>query len=222
MLSDSELEALDLTSEDVESTTVCWDGLAEASLALALAKPAVDCVEQDLLWTHRRKRRARAVCRHLGLVLTTRSAYRCSIARPFVAAVAERVELSEDVRERALTALQEAVMNAVLHGNLGLDSSLRDDLAGMDKTHETIERLLLSPQLALSAVRIDAVWNGSFLFILVRDSGAGFDRTELPTSEEWMAQGHIGSGRGFLILEAFCDRLALLRGGTLIKLGFRL
>ncbi|NVN84901.1 MAG: ATP-binding protein [Rhodopseudomonas sp.] len=211
-----------MATAEVESTTACWNGLAEASLALSLLPPATVCVEQDLIDSCKRWSRPRPVCRHLGLVLTTRSAYRCMVARPFVDAIAERIDLSDDVRERAHTALQEAVMNAVLHGNLELDSALRDDLAGMDKTHDTIEQLLLKPQVALSAIRIDAIWNAAELLIMVRDSGSGFDKKLVPASEEWSAAGHIGSGRGFLILEAFCDRLALLRGGTLIRLGFHL
>jgi len=219
MLSSVEVEA---ATAEVESTTVCWDGLAETSLALSLLPPATVCVEQDLIKSQKQWSRPRPVCRHLGLVLTTRSAYRCLVAKPFIEAISERIHLTDDVRERAHTALQEAVMNAVLHGNLGLDSSLRDDLAGMDKTHQKIEQLLLTPQVALGAVRIDAIWNSTDLLIMVRDSGNGFDRKQVPTSEEWMAAGHIGSGRGFLILEAFCDRLALLRGGTVIRLGFHL
>ncbi|KIZ47558.1 hypothetical protein OO17_03745 [Rhodopseudomonas palustris] len=211
-----------MATAELESSTVCWDGLAETSLALSLLPPARVCVEHHLIVSQKWQSRPRAVCRHLGLVLTTRSAYRCMVAKPFVDAIAERIELSADVRERAHTALQEAVMNAVLHGNLGLDSALRDDLAGMDKTHATIEELLLTPQVALSALRIDAIWNSHHLIIIVRDSGNGFDRKQLPTSEEWMASGHIGSGRGLMILEAFCDRLALLRGGTVIRLGFHL
>jgi len=211
-------------ADDVETTTVCWDGLAEASLVLSLSPPATDCVERDLIESHRRRSRPRsaAVCRHLGLALTTRSAYRCMVARPFVDAIAERTDLSDDVRERAQTALQEAVMNAVLHGNLGLDSSLRDDLAGIKTTHQRIEQLLSKPEVALSALRIDAIWNNSDLLIMVRDSGNGFDRKHVPSSNEWKAAGHIGGGRGFLVLEAFCDRLALLRGGTVIRLGFHL
>jgi hypothetical protein len=220
MLADA--DTTELRPDDIESTTVCWDGMAETSLAVSLSPPTSDCIERELLGTQRRRRRPRAVCRHLGLVLTTRSAYRCALARAFVHAISERIHLSDDVLERAHTALQEAIMNAVLHGNLGLDSALRDDLAGMDRMHQTIESLLSSPQVALAAVRIDAVWNSSLLYIMVCDSGAGFDRSKLPTSQQSVAQTRIGGGRGFLILEAFCDRIALLRGGTLIKLGFRL
>ncbi len=214
--------AADLSNDEIESTTVCWDGQAPSSLAESLAVPTTQCIDKDLVWSHHRREPPRAVCRHLGLVLTTRSAYRCPIAKTFIGAIGDRVLLSDDVRERARTALQEAVMNAVLHGNLGLDSALRDDLAGLDKTHERIELLLNIPQMALRAVRIDAIWNNALLMILVRDSGSGFERNQLPSPEDWAAAGHVGSGRGFLILEAFCDRLALLRGGTVIRLGFHL
>jgi len=217
------LAALDeIEPGEVESSTVCWDGLAETSLALSLSPPVSDCVERDLIDLYRRRVRRRAVCRHLGLVVTARSAYQCPIAKAFVDAISKRIDLSDDVRERAHTALQEAVLNAVLHGNLGLDSSSRDDFAGMERTHAQIEQLLQLPQIALSAIRIDAIWNSAVLVIMVRDSGAGFERAQVPSADEWMAAGHIGSGRGFLILEAFCDRLALLRGGTMIKLGFKL
>jgi hypothetical protein len=212
----------EVTADQVESTTVCWDGLAVTSLASSLSRPATDCVERDLIESHSRRSRPRAVCRHLGLVLTTRSAYRCMVARPFIDALADRISLSADVRERAHSALQEAVMNAVLHGNLGLGSALRDDFAGMQNTHERIERLLLTPEVALSAVRIDAIWNSANLLLMVHDCGSGFERKLVPTPEDWMAAGHIGSGRGFQILAAFCDRLALLRGGTVIRLGFHL
>jgi anti-sigma regulatory factor (Ser/Thr protein kinase) len=215
-------EAGEAALEQLESTTVCWDGGAETSLALSLALPANDCIEQELLWSHQRRSRPRLNCRHLGLVLTTRSAYRYPIAKTFVGAICERVQLSDDVRERAHTALQEAVMNAVFHGNLGLRSSMRDDLAGLSQTDDMVEELLAKPQVALSAVRIDAIWNSGVLLIMVRDSGAGFDKADLPSASEWQAAGHIGSGRGFVVLEAFCDRLTLLRGGTVIKLGFYL
>jgi hypothetical protein len=206
---------------DVETNTVCWDGATDGSLAEALAVPAHECIERQLLGSHR-PRRQRTKCRHLGLVLTTRSAFRYPVAKIFIDAIAARITLADDIHERAHTALQEAVMNAVLHGNLGLGSDLRDDLSGLDQTHRNIEQLLAVPSVGLSAVRVDAIWSSAALMLMVRDSGAGFEKAKLPSAEEWKAAGHHGSGRGFLILEAFCDRIALLRGGTLIKLGFDL
>jgi anti-sigma regulatory factor (Ser/Thr protein kinase) len=71
-------------------------------------------------------------------------------------------------------------------------------------------------------IRVDAVWNSRLLYVLVRDSGAGFNKDELPSPQAWKAAGHHGSGRGLAIVEAFCDSVALFNGGSTIKLGFRL
>jgi anti-sigma regulatory factor (Ser/Thr protein kinase) len=202
----------------------CWDGASEDSLARALSMAVTECMEVALIDGNQYSRllfRPRANgC--LRLALTTRSAYRHQVARVFVGALALRIDLSGDLRDRVHTAIQEAMMNSVLHGNLAIDSGLRDSLDGLETSHQTIERLLTSPQIARSMIRVEAIWNASMLYVLVRDSGAGFDRTDLPLPDEVRAAGHIARGRGLAILEAFCDRLALLHGGTTIKLGFRL
>jgi hypothetical protein len=110
----------------------------------------------------------------------------------------------------------------VLHGNLAIGSASRNSLKGLENTHQTIEKLLASPEIARSMIRVEAIWNSTMLYVLVRDSGAGFKRSELPSPSAWWKAGHHGSGRGLAILEAFCDRIALLNGGATIKLGFRL
>jgi anti-sigma regulatory factor (Ser/Thr protein kinase) len=200
----------------------CWDGVSERSLAFALIPPTTDCVEVDL--ADRRSGRAvrKMSCGRLGLTVTTRSAYRHSVAKAFVEAIAARLSFPRDLRERIHTAVQEAVMNAMLHGNLELGSGLRDSLEGLAASHELIEALLELPEVARSTIRVDAIWNPTMLYVLIRDSGRGFKRTESPSPELWQAGGDRGCGRGLAILEMFCDRVALLSGGTAIKLGFRL
>lgn len=113
-------------------------------------------------------------------------------------------------------------MNSVLHGNLAINSGLRDSLEGLTTAHQSIEALLTSPQIARSMIRVEAIWNLSMLYVLVRDSGGGFKRSEPPSPGACQKAGHRGSGRGLAIVEAFCDRVALLNGGATIKLGFRL
>jgi hypothetical protein len=114
------------------------------------------------------------------------------------------------------------MMNSVLHGNLAINSGLRDSLEGLTTAHQSIEALLTSPQIARSMIRVEAIWNSSMLYVLVRDSGGGFKRSELPSPGACQKAGHRGCGRGLAIVEAFCDRVALLNGGATIKLGFRL
>ncbi len=200
----------------------CWDGASEASLAQALSLPATECMEAALIDGHQYSHlsfRARSDgC--LRLAVTTRSAYRHQVVKAFVGAMAVRVDLSCELRERIHTAVQEAMINSVLHGNLAIGSGLRDSLEGLTTAHQAIETLLLSPQIARSMIRVEAIWNSSIVYILVRDSGAGFKRDQLPSSDERRKADH--SGRGLAILDAFCDRMALLNGGATIKMGFRL
>lgn len=202
----------------------CWDGVSESSLAQALSLPVTECMEVALIDGNEYSRllfRARTDgC--LRLAVTTRSAYRHQVVKVFVGALAIRMDLSRDLRERIHTAVQEAMINSVLHGNLGLSSESRDTLEGLETSHQKIEVLLTSPQIARSMIRVEAIWNSTMLYVLVRDSGAGFKRSELPSPNAWQKAGHHGSGRGLAIVEAFCDRVALLNGGATIKLGFRL
>jgi anti-sigma regulatory factor (Ser/Thr protein kinase) len=158
----------------------------------------------------------------LRLAVTTRSAYRHQVVKVFVGALAARIDLSRDLRERIHTAVQEAMMNSVLHGNLAIESGLRDSLEGLTTSHQAIERLLTSPKIARSMIRVEAIWNLGMLYVLVRDSGGGFERCGLPSPGAWQEADHRGSGRGLAIVEAFCDRVALLSGGATIKMGFRL
>jgi anti-sigma regulatory factor (Ser/Thr protein kinase) len=202
----------------------CWDGVSERSLERALSLPVTECMEVALIDGNQYSRllfRPRTDgC--LRLALTTRSAYRHPVVKVFVRAMATRIDLSRDLRERIHTAVQEAVINSVLHGNLAISSAHRNSLKGLENTHQTIEKLLASPEIARSMIRVEAIWNSAMLYVLIRDSGAGYDRDELPSPGALHTPGHGASGRGIAILEAFCDRIALLNGGATIKLGFRL
>jgi len=116
-----------------------WDGASEQSLARALRPPVVYCVEQGL---REALLELGGLFHSLGLAVTTRAAFRLPVANAFVEAVDQRLQLDDDLRVRMLTVLHEAVINAVLHGNLGLGSSLRDNLAQMARLQRIIERRL--------------------------------------------------------------------------------
>jgi anti-sigma regulatory factor (Ser/Thr protein kinase) len=154
--------------------------------------------------------------------VTARSAYRHPIARVFTGAVSERLPLSGDMRDRICTAVHEALMNALLHGNLGLGSETRDTMDGVATLHETIEARLRSPAVALSPIRIDARWTVSSLRIVVRDNGMGFDRVPGARFGEAAPTNRSGAGRGLAVLEAMCDGITLRLGGTSMELEFRL
>jgi anti-sigma regulatory factor (Ser/Thr protein kinase) len=199
----------------------CWDGVSVGSLTLALSPPVTECVEVDLLDQYNGTVHGQHILGHLSLLVTTKSAYRQPVGKAFVEAMAIRTPMPDDLRERIYTAIQEAMMNAVLHGNLRIGSGGRDTLEGLMQTHEMIEQMLAVPDGAGGAIRVDAIWNSKVLHVLIRDSGEGFTRRE-PSPEDIAESGRLASGRGLSILEAICDRVVLLHGGRTIKLGFNL
>jgi anti-sigma regulatory factor (Ser/Thr protein kinase) len=194
-----------------------WDGGSELSLHLALRRPASDCVEADLI-DHGAWPRPRANHR-LSLTVTTQSTYRQPIAKAFAAAINDRLGCSKDLHQRIHTALQEAIMNALIHGNLGLEPQFRGNLQGLTRSQAVIEELLDRPAVARSPIRVDAIWNATTLHVLVRDSGKGFAPNR-PYAPEAL-RSELCHGRGLLLIEAFCDRVVLLNDGSTIKLAFR-
>lgn len=199
-----------------------WDGLSEQSLRAAMSPPVLHCIEYDLVDQIADITLNKRTSGQLGLVVTTRSAYRHFVARAFVEAMASRIPLLDDLRERAHTAVHEALMNAVLHGNLGISSADRESLSALMETEMRIEALLTLPRLALSVVRIEAIWNSTTLHVRISDSGDGFQRPESGSLRDRPANENAASGRGLSIMAAICDRVVLLDGGRSIKLGFRL
>ncbi|MGA7804682.1 ATP-binding protein [Bradyrhizobium sp.] len=206
----------------VTSPCTYWDGLSGESLKAVLAVPANQCIEKELADCCKAEEFGYWTTSRLSLTLTTRTAYRLPVVRVFVGALAGRMSLNEELQERIHTAVQEALMNAVLHGNLKIVASRRHDLAGLLALHESIDSLLADDEVARRVVDIRAVWSGTRLHVVVRDSGDGFELSELPSSVARDVDDAIASGRGLRILGAMCDRFTLLRGGQAVKMSFEL
>lgn len=199
-----------------------WDGASNNSLISALSPPATQCVEAGLAGDCDIVEPRQRIVGHLSLLVTTKSAYRHPISRAFVEAIESRKALPGELHDRIYTATQEAVMNAVLHGNLRIEGGLRDNLEHFVQFHESIERRLALPEIAGGLIRVDALWNSKMLYVVIRDSGDGYDKEAVPELTDTLTSGPIGSGRGLSILEAICDRVVLLHGGRAIKLGFHI
>jgi len=197
-----------------------WDGLSEESLILALEPPATECVETGLLGRWGRWRDGDGSAPGLGLTITARSAYRFRVAAVYVDALSRRLRLSQDLCERVRTALQEAVVNAVVHGNLGLPAGRRDNLQEIAEWQHTVETLLALDRSGQSAIRIVARWTPAMLDIAIRDSGSGFESGVL--SDHGPDSAFRGSGRGLSLICAFSDYAAVTRGESTVEIGFHL
>lgn len=103
------------------------------------------------------------------------------------------------------TALDEALVNAMIHGNLEVSSKLRDDDGGKPFRRLISERRELSPyrdrrvHVQLSSTRDEAS-------VVILDEGPGFDPTAIPDPRD-PANIEKVSGRGLLLIHTFMDEV---------------
>jgi hypothetical protein len=112
-------------------------------------------------------------------------------------------------------ALEEALVNAVEHGNLALDSSLRSyDPLSEDRYGQERARRLADPAYADKLVRATLVVSGGEAQIVLEDEGAGFDLAALEGAAEAGTEG----GKGLWLIRKPFDVATYEAGGRRLTL----
>lgn len=101
-------------------------------------------------------------------------------------------------------ALRESLANAVYHGNLELDSSLRER-SGSEWDQAAQQRMQSEPY-SSRRVHVVARITRSEVQYLVRDEGRGFDPSSLPDPEDAASLERV-HGRGLLLIRTFMDEV---------------
>jgi CheY-like chemotaxis protein len=120
-------------------------------------------------------------------------------------------------RVRTGVALQEALLNACLHGNLEVDSALRE-VDHREFYNLATQRMTLAP-FASRRIYITAKYSPQAAEFVIRDEGPGFDRSTLPDPRD-PANLERPSGRGLLLMQTFMDQVTYNAAGnevTLVK-----
>lgn len=106
---------------------------------------------------------------------------------------------------RVSTALQEALVNAIEHGNLELDSTLREL---KDNTYQKLgdERRMQEPY-AGRKVHVTAEFDRDGCRWTIRDEGQGFNPDSLPDPRDPANLQRV-SGRGLLLIRTFMDEVS--------------
>lgn len=118
---------------------------------------------------------------------------------------------------RVAVALEEALLNAIIHGNLQVSSALRE--RSDDAFRRLIERRRRDPEFAARRVRLACDVDDECARIVIRDEGPGFNVSALPDPRD---PQHLlrASGRGILLMRTFMDEVSFNATGnevTLIK-----
>ncbi len=101
------------------------------------------------------------------------------------------------------TALDEALLNAIVHGNLEVCSELRELEQGCEYRRLTLERRQTPPYCQRSVWATARLTRDQVTFI-IRDEGQGFDPSQIPDPTD-PANLEKPSGRGLLLINAFMD-----------------
>ena len=131
-----------------------------------------------------------------------------TVLRPLIAhmqAQMRRLHICEESDVvRISTALQEALMNAIEHGNLELDSSLREM---KDNTYSQLgqERRRIAPYKDRK-VHVKAIFDHKQATWTIRDEGTGFDPETLPDPTDPANMQRV-SGRGLLLIRTLMDEV---------------
>jgi len=143
------------------------------------------------------------------------------LIRPLIAHLQEHLVpmgvCDESGRMRVGIALEEALLNALYHGNLELHSEMRED--GLDYYKIGDERRLEAPYKDRRIhVRVEV--SAAFARYTIRDDGPGFDPSSLPDPRHSEELAKV-SGRGLLLVRSFMDEVTFNDMGneiTMVKL----
>jgi len=211
----------------------CADGLAAAVADGATGLAVVDANARGLLESAARllgeADQDTARRRLLGTLTRSTSVFEIgndpALLPPLVARLQESVtlfSLSDSAGcARVGVALEEALSNALYHGNLELDSALRS--RGIDDYYALAAERRVSSPFRDRVLRVTEELSPDQARITIRDQGPGFDTAKLTAEADDPdddAEFVVPSGRGFMLMQAFTDEVSYNDVGnevTLVK-----
>ncbi|MCA3269266.1 MAG: ATP-binding protein [Alphaproteobacteria bacterium] len=136
----------------------------------------------------------------LSWVFTTKEAHNGSIAAEMTTQIGKLIILDAEMQFRVRFSLQEAVINAFFHGNLGLPS-LPGSVEGLDAFGQELKIRLSKPELAQKNIYVTTEIFRDRIELAIRDEGEGFKHGEAIIHNPFF-------GRGLRLVEQCADAVA--------------
>ncbi len=118
--------------------------------------------------------------------------------------------------ENIALSLQEALSNAMFHGNLEIPSSIRED-KGVKGFNAEIEKRKDDPRYASRSVKAEFELTRDYVEYIIEDEGKGFDHDALPDPRD-PENFFKNSGRGLLIIRIHMDEVEWNETGNVVRL----
>jgi anti-sigma regulatory factor (Ser/Thr protein kinase) len=141
---------------------------------------------------------------------------------PLLLDIVQQIEKDKERSGEIFMILSEIFNNALDHGVLKLDSSLKHHEDGLEKYFDERAARLANTETGHVQLNLEKILNTdgtAFLRILVSDSGEGFDYQRVVENIATSSQRH---GRGISLLHHVCRTVQYLNGGSEILVEFDL
>ncbi len=115
-------------------------------------------------------------------------------------------------------ALEEAITNAIIHGNLEISSKLKEE--DFDLFEQAVSERMTAPPFGGRKVKISYGYNRQSAIFRIEDEGPGFDWRHFLGKE--VAPDMLPHGRGIIIIRTFASSVAYNESGNAITLTFDL
>lgn len=141
-----------------------------------------------------------------------------AISLPIVSRLLASGQLTDNEALRIRLAVQEAVLNALEHGNLELDSRWKEveEANGVDKFSSVRRQRMEDPLYADRRVRVTSDFEGKLFQITIKDEGKGFLNSQRPSVP--LAQNLSCFGRGMTLIHNAVDELRFNDNGSEVTL----
>lgn len=152
-----------------------------------------------------------------GLCLTSLNTYNAEVALIITQSLTQRFVQCADKRMHLVSCLQEALANAVIHGNLCINCP-RNTLEAFDRYYQTIRNLVVTPEFNDKRVYVQAWNSATHLRLCVSHEGHGMLTADM--LGECQPEKDQKSGRGLFIIQSLADKVEVRNEGKSIAITF--
>jgi len=147
------------------------------------------------------------------------------MARKFCEGIRAHIDVATINLTTIELSLQEAIINAVVHGNLGLGSAYKESADDLRHYHRLIRDRLETDPAARKRIDVIGWWDDDHLSIAVGDQGNGYDtierRKQAGRQRAAPDRDRRRSGRGLEIIRRFAEDVTVANGGRIIIMSFK-
>ena len=145
---------------------------------------------------------------------TTEACYRADAAQRIMQDLEQRHSIPYARKDDMRTALHEALVNAVIHGNLGIHGTFRD-ADSLAAYYALVDAHLAHPSMRLLPVRVLCFIHEDTLTLEVSDSGSGY-----PYARYLSSLDALQPQQGLRLIHSCSDAVRVTRGGSCIQMDF--